>query len=67
MAGVRSRVPSRLHGTPNGVVGMAFAGLFGLAMCLVRERSRGAVVWVLVAHFVADVILIGGAYGIVSW
>ena len=55
---------SHLHGTPSGVLGMTFAGLFGLTMCLVRETSRGAVLWVIAAHFVADVILIGGAYGL---
>lgn len=58
---------SHIHGTPSGVLGMTFAGLFGLTMCLVRDTSRGAVLWVIAAHFVADVILIGGAYGLFVW
>ena len=53
-----------INGTPGGVLRMAFAGLFGFAMCFIREMSKGSVSWLIVAHFVADVILIGGVYGI---
>ncbi|WP_158252475.1 type II CAAX prenyl endopeptidase Rce1 family protein [Cryobacterium sp. Y57] len=55
---------SHINGTPGGIIGMAFAGLFGFAMCIIREVSTGSVIWIIVAHFVADVILIGGVYGI---
>lgn len=56
---------SHINGTPGGMVGIAFAGLFGFAMCFIRELSKGSVVWILVAHVVADIFLIGGVYGIV--
>ncbi|WP_175345469.1 hypothetical protein [Clavibacter tessellarius] len=43
---------------------MLFAGLFGAAMCVLREMCRGSVVWIGAVHFVADVILMGGVYGV---
>ncbi|WP_161886522.1 Helicase associated domain protein [Marisediminicola antarctica] len=58
---------SHVNGTPGGILGMAFAGLFGFVMCIIREVSRGSVIWIIVVHFVADVILIGGVYGIFIW
>lgn len=42
---------------------MVFAGLFGLAMCVVRALSGGTVVWCVGVHVVADIILIGEVYG----
>jgi len=57
---------SHINGTPGGTVGMVFAGLFGFAMCVIRRLSRGTVLWIVVAHFVADVILIGAVYGFLS-
>jgi len=58
---------SHVNGTPGGILGMAFAGLFGFVMCIIREVSRGSVIWIIVVHFAADVILIGGVYGIFIW
>ena len=55
---------SHVQGTPGGLLGTVFAGLFGFAMCLVRELALGDVVWIILAHFIADVILIGGVYGL---
>ena len=54
---------AHIAGTPGGIVGMVFAGLFGLAMCVVRALSDGAVVWCVGVHVVADIILIGEVYG----
>lgn len=55
---------SHIHGTPGGKLGMVFAGLFGLAMSLIRRMAAGSMVPPLVAHFTADVMLIGNAYGL---
>lgn len=45
---------SHINGTPGGMIEAVFAGLFGFAMCFIREVSRGSVIWIIVAHFVAD-------------
>ena len=55
---------AHLKGTPGGIVGMALAGLFGLAMCTLRALSRGSVAWCVGVHVVSDVTLLGGIYGV---
>ena len=45
---------------------MALATLFGFAMCVVRWMSHGSLVWIVGVHVLADVILIGGIYGLLS-
>lgn len=54
---------SHYFGTPGGRLGVTFASVFGLAMCVLREFTRGSVLWAVGVHIVADVILIGGLYG----
>jgi membrane protease YdiL (CAAX protease family) len=53
---------SHINGTPSGALGIVFTALFGFVLCLVREKSQGSAVWVITIHFLADLILIGGAY-----
>ncbi len=55
---------AHVNGTPGGILGMALASLFGLAMCALRALSRGSVAWCIGVHVVADVILLGGIYGV---
>ena len=55
---------AHINRTPGGMLGIAFAGLFGFAMCVIREVSRGSVIWIIVTHFIADALSIGGVYGI---
>lgn len=53
---------SHLHGLPGGLVGVVASGLFGFAMAMVREWSRGSLVACVVAHVLADVALLGRFY-----